>query len=404
MNVSTVITINFEQYTMNYEIKNEPKTNPILKANYKQMTTRSLTKLLSEPLLFLLPPGKSDSISLRSNLTATKYVANKTGQRNRLALSRLMFILAGTMFTKILSFYTKYFAVWVILFGILAYFLPAPFVVLKPYNEWFFALTMFGIGAVLEIDDFKRIAQKPLIVLIGSCAQFTIMPLGAFFLSKLFAFPPEIAVGLILTGSAPGAMASNVMSYIAKADTAYSVSLTTVSTLLCPLLTPGLTLLLAGSLLEVKFFKMVLFVTMTVVVPLLFGFGVRHYFRDRIKKIVSIFPAISVTFIIFICSLVIALNKGRLIMITAPILAAGVILNIYGMLTGYGVGSLFKMDYRRRRTLSIEIGMQNAGLGVIVALEQFNEITAIPAAIFVFICIITASIMAEIWQKRKVVE
>ncbi len=315
-----------------------------------------------------------------------------------------MFILSGTMFTKILSFYTKYFAVWVILFGVAAYFLPAPFVALKPYNEWFFALTMFGIGAVLEIDDFKRIAQKPLIVLIGSCAQFTIMPLGAFFLSKLFAFPPEIAVGLILTGSAPGAMASNVMSYIAKADTAYSVSLTTVSTLLCPLLTPGLTFILAGSLLEVKFFKMVLFVTMTVVVPLLFGFGVRHYFRDRIKKVVAIFPAISVTFIIFICSLVIALNKNRLMKITIPILVAGVILNIYGMLTGYGVGSLFKMDYRRRRTLSIEIGMQNAGLGTVLALKHFNERTAIPAAIFVFICIITASIMAEVWQKRKVTE
>ena len=315
-----------------------------------------------------------------------------------------MFILSGTMFTKILSFYTKYFAVWVILFGILAYFLPAPFVALKPYNEWFFALTMFGIGSVLEIDDFRRIAQKPLIVLIGSCAQFTIMPLGAFFLSKLFALPPVIAVGLILTGSAPGAMASNVMSYIAKADTAYSVSLTTVSTLLCPLLTPGLTYLLTRSVLRVDFLAMVLSVLQMVIIPLLVGFGVRHYFRGKIEKIVAIFPAISVTFIIFICSLVIALNKGRLIMITGPILAAGVILNIYGMLTGYGVGSLFKMAYRRRRTLSIEIGMQNAGLGTVLALKHFNERTAIPAAIFVFICIITASIMAEIWQKRKITE
>ncbi|MHC4654095.1 MAG: bile acid:sodium symporter family protein [Planctomycetota bacterium] len=308
------------------------------------------------------------------------------------------------MFAKILSFYTKYFAVWVILFGILAYFFPAPFVALEPYNKWFFALTMFGIGAVLEIDDFKRVAQKPTIVLIGCCAQFSIMPLGAFFLSKLFAFPPEIAVGLILTGSAPGAMASNVMSYIAKADTAYSVSLTAVSTLLCPLLTPGLTYLLAGSLLEVKFLKMVLFVTMTVVVPLLFGFSVRHFFREKIEKIVTIFPAISVTFIIFICSLVIALNRGRLIMITGPILAAGLILNIYGMLTGYGVASLFRMANKRRRTLAIEIGMQNAGLGVVLALEHFGEKTAIPAAIFVFICIITASIMAEVWQKRQVKE
>ena len=308
------------------------------------------------------------------------------------------------MFEKVLSFYTKYFAVWVILFGVVAYFLPTPFAALKDYNEWFFALTMFGIGAVLEIDDFKRIAQKPVIVLIGSCAQFSIMPLGAFLLAKLFAFPPEIAVGLILTGSAPGAMASNVMSYIAKADTAYSVSLTTVSTLLCPLLTPGLTFLLAGSILKVEFWKMVLFVTMTVVAPLLLGFGVRHYFREKIEKIVAIFPAISVTFIIFICSLVIALNRDRLIMVTGPILVAGVILNVYGMLAGYGVGSFFRMAKKRRRTLSIEIGMQNAGLGTVLALKYFGEKATIPAAIFVFICIITASIMAEVWQKRPAIE
>ena len=232
----------------------------------------------------------------------------------------------------------------------------------------------------------------------------SIMPLGAFLLSKLFAFPPELAVGLILTGSAPGAMASNIMCYIAKADTAYSVSLTAVSTLLCPLLTPGLTLLLAGSILKVNFWQMLLTVVNTVLVPLLIGFGVRHLFREKIKKVLPVFPAISVTFIIFICSLVIALNRGRLIMITGPILAAGVILNIYGMSAGYGVGSLFRMANKRRRTLAIEIGMQNAGLGVILALDQFNERTAIPAAIFVFICIITASIMAEVWQKRQVTE
>jgi BASS family bile acid:Na+ symporter len=308
------------------------------------------------------------------------------------------------MFARILSFYTKYFAAWVILFGIIAYLLPAPFVALKPCNEWFFALTMFGIGAVLEIDDFKRIAQKPLIILIGSCAQFTIMPLGAFLLAKLFSFPPEIAVGFILTGSAPGAMASNVMSYIAKADTAYSVSLTTVSTLLCPLLTPGLTFLLAGSVLKVNFLAMVQSVLQMVILPLLVGFGVRHFFREKIEKILPIFPAISVTFIIFICSLVIAMNKARLMMITGPILAAGIILNIYGMSAGYGVGSVFKMANKRKRTLSIEIGMQNAGLGTVLALKHFDERTAIPAAIFVFICIITASIMAEVWQKRQIKE
>ena len=303
------------------------------------------------------------------------------------------------MLKKILSFYTKYFALWVIVFGIVAYVLPGPFVALKDYMKWFFALTMFGIGAVLEVADFKRIAQRPTIVLIGSAAQFSIMPLGAFLLSKLFELPPEIAVGLILTGSAPGAMASNVMCYIAKADTAYSVSLTTVSTLLCPLLTPSLTFLLASSRLEIPFLDMVGDVVMMVVVPLFIGFGVRHYLKEKIEKILPVFPAISVTFIIFICSLVIALNRDYLSEVTGIILAAGIILNVYGMLAGYGVGSAFRMELRRRRTLAIEIGMQNAGLGTVLALNHFGKEAAMPAAIFVFICIITASLMAAVWQR-----
>jgi BASS family bile acid:Na+ symporter len=305
------------------------------------------------------------------------------------------------MFKKILSFYTKYFAVWVVLFGLAAYLWPAPFAALKDYMDWFFALTMFGIGVVLQVEDFKRIAQKPVIVLIGSVTQFSVMPVGAFALAKLFNLPAEIAVGLILTGSAPGAMASNVMSYIARADTAYSVSLTAVSTLLCPIMTPGLTFLLARSRLEVPFLDMFISVIKMVIVPLFVGFGVRHYFKSRVEKILPVFPAISVTFIIFICSLVIALNKSYLAQVTAVILAAGIILNVYGMLAGYGVGSVFSMETPRRRTLAIEIGMQNAGLGTVLALKHFSEKTAMPAAIFVFICIITASLMAALWQRTS---
>ena len=176
------------------------------------------------------------------------------------------------MFNKIFGFYTKYFAVWVVLFGIVAYLLPKPFLAVRDFNELFFAFTMFGIGAVLSIDDFKRIGQKPVVVLIGSAAQFTIMPLGAFLLVKVFDLPDELGVGLVLAGCVPGVMASNVMSYIARADTAYSVSLTTVSTLLCPVLTPMLTKFLAGSMLEVEFWPMFLSVIKMVIIPLGIGF------------------------------------------------------------------------------------------------------------------------------------
>jgi len=305
------------------------------------------------------------------------------------------------MFAKVLSFYTRYFALWVVLGGVAAYFWPEPFRLLGGYNKMFFALTMFGIGAVLNVEDFRRIARQPLLVLIGSAAQFTIMPFGGFLVVRLLELPEELAVGLILAASAPGAMSSNVMSYLARADTAYSVSLTTVSTLLCPLLTPGLTILLArGTRFDMSFWGMMLDVMLTVVVPLFVGFGVRHCFGRRLEEILPIFPAISVTFIIFICSLVIALNRDRLIGTTPLVLTATLILNLGGMAAGYGVGSLFRMDVPRRRTLSIEIGMQNAGLGTVLALNHFGPQATIPTAVFVFVCIITASILASIWQRR----
>jgi BASS family bile acid:Na+ symporter len=305
------------------------------------------------------------------------------------------------MCNKILAFYTKYFALWVLVFGAVAFLFPGPFIFLGRGMKWFFALTMFGIGAVLKPEDFRRIAERPWIVLIGSVGQFTIMPFGAFVLAKAFRLPPEIAVGLILTGSAPGAMASNVMSYIAKADTAYSVSLTTVSTLLCPVLTPGLTKLLASTILPVSFWAMFWSIILTVVLPLLAGFVLRLLLRQRIETIVGVFPAISVTFIIFICSVVIAKNQDYLKQLTMLIFVAAVVLNIYGMSMGYGLGRLFRMQRARRRTLSIEIGMQNAGLGTVLALEHIGEKAALPAAIFVFICIITASILAELWQRHS---
>ena len=298
---------------------------------------------------------------------------------------------------RILNAYTRYMAVWVIIFGVIAYLYPEPFIALKGGMDLFFGLTMLGIGCVLNIEDFKRIAERPKIVAIGSVMQFSLMPLGAFVVAKALGLPPEITLGLILTGSAPGAMASNVMSYVAKADVAYSVSLTTVSTLLTPLMTPALTYILAHSLLRVDFLGMFFSIIKMVIAPLLLGLFLKYKFTRIIEKVEPVFPAISVTFIIFICSLVIALNKNYLMMLTMMAIAAVFLLNIWGMASGYALARFFRMNIFRRRTLSIEIGMQNAGLGTVLALKHFNERVAVPAACFVFVCIITAAIMAEIW-------
>ncbi|MBT3193102.1 MAG: bile acid:sodium symporter family protein [Verrucomicrobia bacterium] len=302
----------------------------------------------------------------------------------------------------LLTLYTKYFALWVVLGGILAYCFPAPFLAMKPFNKAFFGLTMFGIGAVLRPEDFSRITRQPLIVLIGAIAQFTIMPLGAFLIARLFRLPPEMAVGLILAGCVPGAMASNVMSYIARADAAYSVSLTTVSTMLCPLLTPLLAQLLAGTVLHVPFWPMMIDVLRMVAGPLAIGLLFRRLLRERIEPVVEIFPAISVTFIVFICALVIAGNRSFFSALSPELLlviAAVFALNLYGMLAGYGVGKLARFELRRRRTLSIEIGMQNAGMGTVLALAHFGERAALSTAVFVYVCIVTASVVAEFWRR-----
>lgn len=326
------------------------------------------------------------------------------------------------MVMRFLRFYTRNLVVWVVLFGMAAYFWPDPFQFLSQGMKWFFALTMFGIGVVLKPQDFRVFGQKPWLVIIGCCAQYSIMPFGAFLLSKVFQLPPEYAVGLILTGAAPGAMTSNVMSYLAKADAAYSVSLTTASTLICPIMTPGLTYLLAGTAMDVPFADMFIDLMLTVVAPLLAGFALRYAARDRIDVIIDVFPAISATFIVFICCVVIAINRASLPSLAATfsdlngepalqavlvlpiivitLLCADILLNFYGMAAGYGVGALFRMPVDRRRTLAIEIGMQNAGLGVVLAKQHFGAKATLPAVFFVFLCIITGSLLATYWQRK----
>jgi BASS family bile acid:Na+ symporter len=227
------------------------------------------------------------------------------------------------------------------------------------------------------------------------------MPLSAYLVAKIFSFPDDLSLGLILTGSAPGAMASNVLSFLAGADVAYSVSLTTASTFLAPILTPLLTLFLAQTILDIPFLDLMQSVSMMVLLPLILGIVVRKIATDKIEKYIKIFPAMSAAFIAFICGLVIALNRDYVSGITLWIFFAALLLNLNGLSLGYLTGKVFGFGLLKRKALSIEIGMQNAGLGSVLALKHFNEKTALPAIIFVFICILTASVLVPIWSKKK---
>jgi BASS family bile acid:Na+ symporter len=189
-----------------------------------------------------------------------------------------------------------------------------------------------------------------------------------------------------------------VISYLSRGDVAYSVSLTALATLLSPVLTPLITLLLIGERVPIAFFPMFLTIITTVVVPLLLGFVVRKNLPRFVERNADLPASVSITAIVVITSYVVARNKGNLNIATAIVFIAVIVHNLLGMLLGFFAGAAAKFDFRRKKTLAIEIGMQNAGLGVVLALKHFSEKTAIPAAIFTIWCIISASLLVNFWK------
>ncbi len=302
---------------------------------------------------------------------------------------------------KFFSAVTRLLVLWVLAAVGVGYLYPPLLTAFKSFNEWFFSITMFGIGAVLSWDDFRPIVKKPQWVLVGTATQFAVMPALGFLIAKALRLPPEQALGMIMVGAVPGAMASNVISYLAGADVAYSVALTTTSTFLSPILTPTFVYFFGRTFIDVPFLPMFLSILKMVILPLLFGMLMRQAFQKKLEAVVEVFPALSTLFIAFICGLVVALNRDQLAEIRPMIFAAVVLHNLFGMAAGYGAGRLFGFDMKRKRTLAFEVGMQNAGLGAVLTLKHFSAQSALPNAFFATWCIVTASVLAKLWGKRK---
>ncbi|MFA6358521.1 MAG: bile acid:sodium symporter family protein [Candidatus Omnitrophota bacterium] len=305
------------------------------------------------------------------------------------------------MLNKILERFAKLLVVWVILAAVVGYLFPQVLVPLKPYIDWLFGFTMFGIGCLLSLNDFKPIFEKPRLVILGTAAQFIIMPLLAFWIIKLLGLTPALAVGLILAAAVPDAMAAGVMSYLAEADVAFSVALTTATTLVSPLLTPALTYFLGRQYISIPFWPMMQSIMMMVILPLMLGLWFQHCFNKITSKIKPVFPALSTLFIAFICGLVVALNKNALGKVTTVVFVAVISLNILGLILGYLAGKAFKFNLPQRRTLAINVGMQNAGMGAVLAIKHISVEAAIPNALFATWCIISAAILAGIWSNKN---
>lgn len=288
-------------------------------------------------------------------------------------------------------FVSRQLALLTLVGAVVAYFYPPSFLVFADSFLWFFAATMLALGVVLEPEDLKRTLARPQQVLLGVLAQYTVMPLLGFTVATVSGYPPELALGFIIVGAAPGAMASNVIVYLAGGALAFSIAMTTVATFLSPLLTPSLVQWLGGAFMPVAFWPLFATIVWTVLVPLLIGMGLRRVLGPYVRQAEQICPAIAAVAIVVICSYAVAANQERIETVGPSVFGYVVLVNALGYVIGWNLAKLFRFDYRHRLALSIEIGMQNAGLGVALALAHFGPETALPGALFAAWCVLTAA-------------
>ena len=305
---------------------------------------------------------------------------------------------------KISALAGKYFAVLVILAAVVAFLYPPALLIFGVYITILLGVVMFGMGLTLKPVDFKLVFTKPIPVIIGICAQYTIMPLVAFALAYLLRLPPELAAGLVLLGSVPGGTASNVMVYLARGNVALSVAMTSLSTMMAPIMTPLLIYLLAGQWLPVDPVAMFMSIIQVIIIPIILGFLIQKFFPVAVEKGVTVVPLISVAAILIIVAAVTAANAGNVVAAGFLVFIAVFLHNGFGLLLGYLVALMMGLGENERRAISIEIGMQNSGLGVALATAHFSPLAALPSVWGAIWHNISGPILATYWANKSIPE
>ena len=302
---------------------------------------------------------------------------------------------------KISDFFGKYMAFIVLIIAALALFAPGTCLwVQTSWVNYLLMIVMFGMGLTLKLEDFKLVFTRPKDILIGCVAQFTVMPLLAFALGKIFGLDAALLAGVILVGTCPGGTSSNVITYLSKGDVALSVGMTSVNTLLAPLLTPAITYLLLRTTVTVDPISMFLSIIKVVIIPIALGF-INKLFGKVTQKLVKVLPTISVIAICLIVAAVVSHNSEK-IMTTGLVVFAVVILhNLLGYACGFGIGRLLHMSVPKTKAISIEIGMQNSGLATSLAGTAFPDLAmaTVPGAIFSVWHNISGAILANIYNR-----
>ncbi|KPN74721.1 bile acid:sodium symporter family protein [Neisseria sp. 74A18] len=304
---------------------------------------------------------------------------------------------ALTKFSRLVG---QTFALWAALFAAIAFIAPDTFKWVLPYIPVLLGIIMFGMGLTLSPADFKILGEHPGAVFIGVAAQFVIMPLTAYALAVGFNLPAEIAVGVILVGSCPGGTASNVITYLARGNVALSVAVTSVSTLLAPVLTPAVFYLLANQWLDISAAAMFVSILKIVLLPIILGVVAHTLFKKQTEAAVGVLPLVSVVAIVLIIGAVVGASRAKILESGMLILGVVMLHNAIGYLLGFFTAKLFKLPYDVQKTLSVEVGMQNSGLGAALAAAYFTPLAAVPSAIFSVWHNISGSLLASYWASK----
>lgn len=295
----------------------------------------------------------------------------------------------------------KYMSIIVLIVAAAALFFPSALSWVK--TSWvnpLLMIVMFGMGLTMKPSDFIVVFSRPKDVIIGFLAQFTVMPLLAFSLSKLFGLEPALMVGVVLCGTCPGGTSSNVMTYLAKGDVPLSIGMTSVSTLLAPILTPAITYLLLRTNVNVDVMSMFLSIIKVVIIPIGLGFIINHFFGETTEKITTILPLVSVIAIVMIVASVVSANSARILSTGAIVFVVVMLHNCLGYLLGFLIAKILRLPLAKQKAIAIEVGMQNSGLATSLASTAFSALpmATVPGAVFSVWHNISGSILANIFS------
>ena len=295
----------------------------------------------------------------------------------------------------------RYFPLWAILFSIGAFSFSEIFSAASNAIVPLLAGVMFLMGLTLTKEDFKRVSKNPSPVLVGVTLQFILMPFVALLIANTLQLSNQLVIGMVLVGSCAGGTASNVMAYLARGDVALSISMTITSTMVGVVATPLLCNFYLSETVNVDTWGMLTNILQIVFSPVLLGVVLNHYLPKKIRKIEHVIPTLSMLIILGIITIVVALNSDSLASVGGLTLLAVILHNSFGLFGGFFLSRLLGLSIRQSHTIALEVGMQNSGLGVALAMQSFSATAALPGALFSLWHNISGAFLASLWGRKR---